>query len=85
VKLNAWLKDFATKRKLGYVDFHAALVDSRGLLQTEASDDGLHPNSRGYRLLAPVLAAEIDRILRPPAQPKPQAPPPKPAKPANKK
>jgi lysophospholipase L1-like esterase len=72
-KLNAWLKDFATRRKLGYVDFYATLVDSRGLLQAEASDDGLHPNARGYRLMAPVLAAEIDRTLRPPTPPRPPA------------
>jgi lysophospholipase L1-like esterase len=76
LQLNTWLKTFAAQRKLGYVDFYTAVVDARGLLSAEVSDDGLHPNARGYRLMAPVLAAELDRVLRPAAPPAKASKPP---------
>lgn len=70
--LNERLKALATQRRLTYIDLFSAVVDDRGLLQSEASDDGLHPNARGYRLMAPVLAQAIDQMWRSsPARPKP--------------
>lgn len=77
-ELNDWLKTFCAQHKFTYVDYYAALVDPQGMLQAEASDDGLHPNSRGYRLMAPILAKAIDQTLKP--APPPPAPPAKPAK-----
>ena len=77
-ELNDWLKTFCTQHKFTYVDYYAALVDPQGMLQAEASDDGLHPNSRGYRLMAPILSKAIDQTLKP--APPPPAPPAKPAK-----
>ena len=29
------------------------------------SDDGLHPNAKGYRVMAPLAAAAIDKTLAP--------------------
>jgi hypothetical protein len=68
--LNDWLKSFAAQRKLAYADLYAAVVDV-----PEVSDDGLVPNSKGYRLLAPVLGRALDQTL------KPTPPPPAPTKP----
>jgi lysophospholipase L1-like esterase len=64
-KLNAWIQDFCNRRGFTYVDYYSALVDSAGRLRTDASDDGLHPNSAGYRLMAPLASAAIDRALAP--------------------
>ena len=77
-ELNDWLKTFCAQHKFTYVDYYAALVDPQGMLQAEASDDGLHPNSRGYRLMAPILSKAIDQTLKP--APPPPAPPAKPSK-----
>jgi lysophospholipase L1-like esterase len=39
-------------------------MDSKGMLKEGYSDDGLHPNDRGYTLMAPVAEAAIARALR---------------------
>ena len=69
--LNDWLKAFAAQRKMTYVDFHSAVVDENGFLIRDASDDGLHPNAKGYRLMAPVLATALNQTLKPVAAPAP--------------
>jgi lysophospholipase L1-like esterase len=60
--INDWLKAFAAQRKFSYADFYGALADV-----AEISDDGLIPNSKGYRLMAPVLARALEQSLKPPA------------------
>ena len=73
VALNGWLQKFCMQRGYGYVDYHAATVDTAGQFQQDLSDDGLHPNAKGYRLMAPLAGAAIDKILAPaqtPAKPK---------------
>ena len=40
------------------------MVDAKGFLQAELADDGLHPNSAGYRVMAPVALAAIDKARR---------------------
>jgi lysophospholipase L1-like esterase len=63
LKLNAWLKEYATKTRAVYADYFGALVDSKGMLKEGFSRDGLHPNDKGYELLAPVAAAAIQQAL----------------------
>ncbi|MEP6963511.1 MAG: GDSL-type esterase/lipase family protein, partial [Acidobacteriota bacterium] len=73
--LNDWLKTFCAQRGYVYIDYFSVLVDAQGSLMEDASDDGLHPNAKGYRLMAPVLAKAVDLSTRPPtAAPKPAAP-----------
>jgi lysophospholipase L1-like esterase len=47
------------------VDYFTATVDASGQFQADMSDDGLHPNAKGYRAMAPLAAAAIDKILVP--------------------
>jgi len=63
LKLNAWLKDYAARSHAIYADYFAALVDDKGMLKDGFSRDGLHPNDKGYELLAPVAAAAIQQAL----------------------
>ena len=56
------------------VDYYAALADSSGSLKAEDSDDGLHPNSAGYRIMAPLALAAIDRKNEPDMQQKHRRP-----------
>jgi lysophospholipase L1-like esterase len=62
-KLNAWLKQYASQAHAIYADYYAAVVDDKGLLREGLSRDGLHPNDKGYELLAPVAAAAIQQAL----------------------
>jgi lysophospholipase L1-like esterase len=69
--LNDWLERFCAQRKLTYVDYFNALRDDSGMLTEDLSDDGLHPNGKGYRIMAPLLAEATAKTA-----PRPQPPPP---------
>ena len=62
--LNAWLADFCRRRGLQYADYYKASVDAEGLLRAELTRDGIHPLPAGYKLMAPVAQAAIDRALK---------------------
>jgi lysophospholipase L1-like esterase len=57
------MKDYATKSHATFADYYAALVDEKGMLKEGFSRDGLHPNDKGFELLAPVAAAAIQQAL----------------------
>jgi lysophospholipase L1-like esterase len=61
LKLNAWLKDYAAKVNATYVDYFTAMVDQQGWLRDGLSADGLHPNADGYRIMASVLTAALQK------------------------
>ncbi|HZL55615.1 MAG TPA: GDSL-type esterase/lipase family protein, partial [Bryobacteraceae bacterium] len=63
LKLNTWMKDYAAKSRAIYADYFTALVDEKGFLKDGFSRDGLHPNEKGYELMAPVAAAAIQQAL----------------------
>ena len=75
--LNDWIQQLCLQRSYTYLDYFSVLMDKKGLLQADLSDDGLHPNSKGYRLMAPVALAAIQKTVRPPAAvaPKPAVKP----------
>jgi lysophospholipase L1-like esterase len=62
--LNGWIKAFASKNNLVYVDYFSALVDGQGMIKKELADDGLHPNAAGYKIAAPLAEAGIEKALK---------------------
>jgi len=64
LKLNEWLKKYAEEIHAVYADYFSALVDEHGFLKDGYSNDGLHPNDRGYALMAPIAQAAIDKTLK---------------------
>lgn len=69
--LNAWLADFCRQHSYPYVDYFSQMVDKAGFLRAELADDGLHPNSAGYRVMAPIALAAIDKYaVQAPEKPK---------------
>jgi lysophospholipase L1-like esterase len=64
VKLNAWLKEYSAKIKVPYVDYYSAVVDAQGELGRGYTDDGLHPNARGYQLMQTAVAKALDHSVR---------------------
>jgi lysophospholipase L1-like esterase len=64
VKLNHWIESFAPDVHAEVADYYAATVDDKGMLREGFSEDGLHPNPRGYELFAPVAEAAIERALK---------------------
>jgi lysophospholipase L1-like esterase len=61
--LNSWLKDYCAQNRVAYLDYFAALVDDKGMLKKELADDGLHPNDAGYKIMAPLAEAAIQKAL----------------------
>jgi lysophospholipase L1-like esterase len=63
VRLNVWIKDYAARANAIYVDYFTSVVDDKGWLKDAYSADGLHPNAEGYKVMAPVVAAAIQKAL----------------------
>jgi lysophospholipase L1-like esterase len=63
LKLNRWLSDYASRSNAMYVDYFTAVADEKGWLTDAYSGDGLHPNAQGYKIMAPIVAAAIQKAL----------------------
>ena len=63
--LNDWIKALCVQRDYVYADFYSVLADESGALLADATDDGLLPNAKGYRLMAPVIAKAIEEATAP--------------------
>jgi len=64
LKLNAWMKDYASKVNAIYVDYFSALVDEKGWLKENCSIDGIHPNAEGYKIMTKIVEEAIQKALR---------------------
>ncbi len=64
--LNAWIKEYAAKNGLAYVDYYTSMANDQGGLKAELSPDGVHPNKAGYELMAPLAEAGIAEALKKP-------------------
>ena len=51
------------KNGLVYLDYFSAMVDDKGMLKRDLSDEGLHPNAAGYRIMAPLAEKAIAKAL----------------------
>jgi lysophospholipase L1-like esterase len=69
LELNRWLKAYCAAKGLVYLDYFDAVVDDKGLLKRDLSDDGLHPNAAGYKLMAPLAQAAVEKALAQPVKP----------------
>jgi len=63
-EVNQWMQGYCRNGMCTYVDYFSAMVDSAGMLQSDLSDDGLHPNAKGYRIMAPIAQRALDEITR---------------------
>ena len=61
--LNQWLKEYCAKNGFVYLDYFSALVDDKGMMKRSLSDDGLHPNAAGYKIMAPLAEKAIAQAL----------------------
>ena len=66
LELNGWLKNYVPAHPdCLYLDYFTAMVDDKGLLKRDLADDGLHPNVAGYKVMAPLAEAAIEKALGP--------------------
>ena len=64
LELNAWIRKYASENKHTYLDYFSAIVDAQGLLRRELSEDGLHPNAKGYAVMSPLAERAILAALK---------------------
>jgi lysophospholipase L1-like esterase len=62
--LNDRLKTYAGANGHVYLDYFSAMVDDAGMLREDLSADDLHPNVKGYAIMAPLVEAAISRAAR---------------------
>jgi lysophospholipase L1-like esterase len=62
--LNDWMRRYAAENGATYLDYYSATVDDKGFLKDELSDDGLHPNAKGYAVMAPLAEQAIAAALK---------------------
>jgi len=63
VEINNWLRDYCRAHHYVYVDYYNALLDTNGVIGADLADDGLHPNAKGYRIMAPLALKGLDQAL----------------------
>ncbi len=63
VELNAWMRDYAAASDVVYLDYHSEMADERQGMKEELSEDGVHPNEAGYRVMAPLVERAIQEAL----------------------
>ena len=63
VALNAWLRAYAAKNGITYVDYHAALAGPDGGMKPGYATDGVHPTPQGYAVMKPLALAAIAKTL----------------------
>lgn len=62
--LNAWIKDYAQRNGLVYLDYYSAMVNGDGGMRSNLTKDGVHPNADGYNIMAPLAERAIADALR---------------------
>ncbi len=60
--LNGWMKQYAAKNGLVYLDYYSALVEGR-FFKKSLTVDGLVPNAAGYAVMAPLAETAIAEAL----------------------
>jgi lysophospholipase L1-like esterase len=61
-KVNTWIREYCIRENFIYIDYYAAMADAKGMMKAEYTDDGVNPNSRGYRVMAPILLDGVERL-----------------------
>jgi lysophospholipase L1-like esterase len=67
VALNVWLRSYAEKNGLVYLDYYSAMVNDKMGLPANLSKDGVHPNKDGYAIMGPLAEKAIVAALSPTA------------------
>lgn len=64
ISLNDEIVAYAKANRFTILDYWTPLVDERNGQKAEYTDDGVHPNLAGYKVMETVTEQAIDKILR---------------------
>lgn len=57
---NKKIKEISTKNKYIYINIHDELIDEKGYFKSDYTNDGLHPNEEGYKVITKHLKKVLD-------------------------
>ncbi len=63
-QLNTWLAAFAAERGIVFANYHAALSEPSGELQSRFTSDGVHLNKAGYAAMRPILDSALQQARK---------------------
>lgn len=58
--LNSKIKAYADDHDIPFVDYYPALKNSKGRMQDDYSEDGVHPNKKGYEIMEDIVMKVLD-------------------------
>lgn len=61
--LNLMIKSYAYANDITYIDYNSLMRNKNGGLKYEYSEDRLHPNSEGYKIMESIAKPIIDSVL----------------------
>ncbi len=61
---NLWLMNYAKQNQYAIIDFASAMADNDGFLLPEFTYDGVHPNEKGYQIMAKQVENFLSREPR---------------------
>lgn len=64
VNLNKWIKEYSEINGISYVDYFTPMADEQNGLKNEYSEDGVHPNLAGYKVMQPLVEMAIEEALK---------------------
>ena len=64
VELNNWIKEYAANHGCDYLDYYSSVVDERKGMKAAYSQDGVHPNKEGYKVMEVLAEKAIEKALK---------------------
>ena len=61
--LNKMIKNYADEKNIIYLDYYSAMVNEQKGLDSIYTRDGVHPNKKGYDVMAPLAEEAINNAL----------------------
>ncbi|MDE2051949.1 MAG: GDSL family lipase, partial [Gammaproteobacteria bacterium] len=58
-RLNDWLRSYAGWSGAEFVDYYAHLATPAGAFRPDLSNDGVHPNAKGYKVMTALLQGAL--------------------------
>ena len=58
-QFNTWLRAYATQSHVQFIDYYTALAGPTGEFRADLSNDGVHPNRSGYRLMRGLVQKDL--------------------------
>lgn len=64
IEMNKLFKDYCIKNNIYFLDFYSQMCDENNGMKKEFSEDGVHPNSSGYKVMNSIAEKAISKVLK---------------------